>query len=147
MSAVELGGVNYVGVDIVPELIDHNRASYGDGRRTFEVGDVVRDPLPEADVVMCRDCLVHLSFADGLRALSNFRTSGASYLLTTTFPDRKANYDKHTGGWRPLNLCAPPFNLPEPLRLLNEGCTVGGGAYADKSLGLWRLADIDVAVP
>lgn len=147
MSAVDLGGVSYVGVDIVPELIEQNRARFGDGRRVFEVADVVRDPLPAADVVMCRDCLVHLSFDDGIRALSNLRAGGASYLLTTTFPDRVANYDKHTGGWRPLNLCAPPFNLPAPMQLLNEGCTVGAGAYADKSLGLWRLVDIDVASP
>jgi len=142
MCEINLDGVGYVGVDIVPELIERNQARFGGAGRRFEVGDIVNGPLPRADVVMCRDCLVHLSFAEALAALATFRSSGATYLLATTFPDRKANYDKHTGGWRPLNLCLPPFSLPTPLRLVNEGCRVAGGSYADKSLGLWRLADI-----
>jgi len=28
------------------------------------------------------------------------------------------------------------------LRLLNENCTEGDGAFGDKSLGLWRVDDI-----
>ena len=35
-----------------------------------------------------------------------------------------------------------PFNFPPPLRLVNENCTEGDGAYGDKCLGLWRLADL-----
>jgi hypothetical protein len=42
-----------------------------------------------------------------------------------------------------LNLISAPFQLPRPLALLNEGCTEGGGAYADKSLGVWSLAEIE----
>jgi len=147
MCEVVLGEVSYLGVDIVPALIERNQSQFGHTRRSFEVRDIVKGPLPAADVVMCRDCLVHLSFQEAMSALASFRASGATYLLTTTFPDRKTNYDKHTGGWRPLNLCAPPFNLPHPLQLLNEGCRASGGAYADKSLGLWRLADLDVPSP
>ncbi len=147
MSQVDLGEVSYVGVDIVADLIEKNRARFAGPTRSFEVRDVVKGPLPVADVVLCRDCLVHLSFQEAVSALTSIRASGATYLLATTFPDRRANYDKHTGGWRPLNLCLPPFNLPTPLRLVNEGCRVAGGAYADKSLGLWRLADLDVAAP
>lgn len=144
MREVNLEGVNYLGVDIVPELIEQNLDRFGSPVRRFEVADVVGGMLPAADVLMCRDCLVHLSFQEAMAALANFRANGATYLLTTTFAGRTANYDKHTGGWRPLNLCIPPFNLPPPLRILNEGCRGGRGAYADKSLGLWRLADLDV---
>ena len=32
--------------------------------------------------------------------------------------------------------------LPEPLDVIVEGCTEVGGAYADKALGLWRIADL-----
>jgi hypothetical protein len=28
------------------------------------------------------------------------------------------------------------------MRILNEGCTEGRGVFADKSLGLWRTADL-----
>lgn len=35
-----------------------------------------------------------------------------------------------------------PFMLPNPLELIIEGCTEDNGAYEDKSLGLWKIADI-----
>ena len=47
-----------------------------------------------------------------------------------------------TGDWRVLDLEREPFHLPPPARILNEGCTEGGGAFADKSLALWRVADL-----
>lgn len=139
---VDLGDVQYTGVDIVPALIEHNSAAYGADRRAFRVADVVNSPLPAADVILCRDCLVHLSFADVRAAIANFVASGSTYLLTTTFTEHKRNYDKQTGRWRPLNLCAAPFNFPPPLRLVNEECPEEDGSFADKCLGLWRLEDL-----
>lgn len=79
------------------------------------------------------------SFENIARALRNFRRGGGKYLLTTTFPECRGNDDCEDGDWRVLNLTLPPFSLPAPLALLNEGCTESGGAYADKSLGLWEL--------
>ena len=100
--------------------------------------DLTRDALPPADLLLCRDCLVHLSYADIRRALANVARSGIPYVLTTTFPGAKANEDIVTGDWRVINLEAAPFGFPPPLHLLNEGCTEAGGLFADKSLGLWR---------
>jgi SAM-dependent methyltransferase len=144
LSEVDLGGVQYTGVDIVPALIEQNAAAYGAGNRTFLVADVVNTPLPAADVILCRDCLVHLSFADVRAAIANFVASGSTYLLTTTFTEHKRNYDKQTGRWRPLNLCAAPFNFPAPLRLMNEECPEEDGSFSDKCLGLWKLEDLRV---
>jgi hypothetical protein len=104
----------------------------------FVVLDAVSDALPLADAVLCRDLIVHLPFRQGMKVVENFRRSGAKFLIATTFPGRR-NVDIHPGGWRPLDLSAAPFGLGEPLRLIVEGCTEGGGAYRDKSLGVWRL--------
>ena len=68
--------------------------------------------------------------------------SEATYLLTTIYTDRSDNKDIVTGQWRPLNLLAAPFELPEPLECINEGSTERNGIYADKSLLLWRIADL-----
>lgn len=139
-------GVAVIGVDIVPTIVAHAQAG-GD----FRVADITRDPLPCADVVLCRDCLVHLSFANIARAIANFRASGATWLLTTTFPDLAAdvgpadpaaNVDCADGDWRGLDFNCAPFGWPAPTRLLDEGCAEGDGGWADKSLGLWRLADL-----
>lgn len=106
--------------------------------------DLIGDKLPKVDLVLCRDCLVHFSFDDVFAALRNIVSSGSTYLLTTTFPEREANDDIRTGSWRPLNLERAPFHMPAPLRILNEGCTENGGIYHDKSLAFWRIAEIDL---
>ena len=93
---------------------------------------------------------MHLSFVDIIRALSNIKRSGITYLLTTTFPDCDRNEDTVTGDWRVLNLERPPFSFPAPLQLVNEKCTEGGGAFRDKSLGLWlvqALPAVQMAAP
>jgi hypothetical protein len=83
---------------------------------------------------------VHLSFADGLKALEQFRASGARWLLTTTFTDRGENSDLYDGHiWRPLNLEKSPYNMPKAERYINEGCTEGDGLFGDKCLALWRI--------
>ena len=76
------------------------------------------------------------------RALRNICDSGSTYLMTTSFPGRRKNEDIVTGQWRPLNLEVAPVAFPAPLRIVNEGCTEGDGAFRDKSLGLWRVDDV-----
>lgn len=139
LRTVDLGGIEYIGIDIVRELVAENQKRYGSDTISFQQRDIVADPLPRADLVICRDCLVHLPFADALKVLANFRANGSSYLLTTTFPTRRKNRDVRTGGWRPLNLQLPPFDFPDPLLVLNENCQEGGGRFSDKSLGLWSI--------
>lgn len=131
--------LSYTGVDIVEALIAGNASAHATATRRFLCADMTRVDLPAADLILCRDGLVHLSFADARSALRNFRRSGSRYLLTTTFVDRPENRDGPTGGWRTLNMQAPPFGFPAPLELINERCTHAGGAYRDKSLGLWSL--------
>lgn len=139
LSGVKLGHISYTGVDIVDTVVERNKKDYGGPKRSFLHADIVTDLLPRADLVLCRDCLVHLSYLEAIRVISNFRRTGSGYILTTTFPDRRKNFEIHTGGWRPLNLCKPPFNFPTPISLLSEEYTGNGGRHADKSLGLWRL--------
>lgn len=142
MRHVDLAGLDYLGADVVPRLVEANQRSFAAPGIEFRVLDLVNDPLPRTDLILCRDCIVHLSFKDAKRALQNLAASGATYLLATTFTDRDANADCKTGKWRVLNLEKAPFDLPPPLQVLNEGCTEGDGMFGDKSLGLWRLADI-----
>ncbi len=101
----------------------------------------LRDALPAADLVLCRDCLVHFSHADVRRALANLRASGSRFLLTTTHVHAQGNRDIPTGAFWPLDLQAPPFLLPRPIRLIDEHCT-HRGSLGEKCLGLWRMADV-----
>jgi len=132
----------YIGVDVVPEIIAGNLRRHSGPNRQFLRLDLTRDPLPPADVVLCRDTLVHFSFADIWRALANLQRSDARYLITTTFIGDRENEEIATGGWRPLNLERPPFCFPPPQRLIDERCWHTGGIYADKRLGVWRMGDV-----
>ncbi len=141
MRTVDLG-VDYVGADVVLDLIAANTARDANAHRRFVVVDIANDDLPCVDLIFCRDLLVHFSFVDALRVIANLKRSGSTYLLTTTFTARTTQADIATGQWRPINLRLPPFNWPAPLRTINENCTEAGGDWADKSLGLWRLVDL-----
>jgi hypothetical protein len=142
MSQVALPGIRYIGGDLLPEVVAANTARYGTAARTFLELDLTRHELPPADLLLCRDCLVHLSFADITRVLRGLTRAPVTWLLTTTFPDERDNQDIRTGDWRPLNLARAPFDFPPPVELLNEGCTEQDGRFADKSLGLWRIGDL-----
>lgn len=142
MRHVKLNLTKYVGVDVIRELVMRNAERFGGNGRLFMCLDVTTDKLPQVDLIFSRDMTVHLSNNDAIAALRNFKRSKSEYLLTTTFPATEENQDILTGEWRPLNLQRPPFNFPEPLRLINEGCTEDSGRYMDKSLGLWRMSDL-----
>jgi hypothetical protein len=141
MQHVDLGRVNYTGADIIEPLIESHQILYGSEQRAFRTLDIVTSDLPKVDVIFCRDCLVHLSEKLVKRAVNNIKRSGSEYLLTTTFPAHSSNKGIVTGSWRPINLCAPPFNFPEPILVLDDKYFP---PYDDKSLGLWRVEDLPI---
>jgi SAM-dependent methyltransferase len=132
----------YIGGDIVRSLIDRNRTAYASPKRHFEHLNLIGDSLPAVDLILCRDCWVHLANTQVLQAIENVRRSGATYLLATTYPRHTANTDIRAGNWRPVNLQAAPFNLPPPLEFLFETPQAVDHRWGDKSLGLWALADL-----
>lgn len=141
MKLVEMD-IDYIGGDIVDELVSVNQEKYASARRRFMYLDILKDELPPVDVVLCRDCLVHFSYQHTVRALRNIKRSGSTYLLTTTFVDRDINEYIPTGEWRPINLQLSPYNFPVPITLIDEKCP--DVHYRDKHLGLWKTIDIPV---
>lgn len=142
LKEVELDLDSYIGVDVVEEIVSELRRKHSSERRRFLNLDIISDKLPQADLVLCRDCLVHLSFSQIFAALRNFKRSNSKYLLTTTFTRFVDNADIAMGEWRPINLEEPPFSLPAPLKLIDEKRGESGEDYSDKQLGLWELKDI-----
>lgn len=142
MRHTDLGIDRYVGVDIVPELIEElvrtNATPRGVANAEFLCRNISSAPLPPADAVFCRDALVHLSFAEGTAALANFRATGSRWLLSTTFPSVSRNVDIVTGRWRPINLQLPPYSMSRPVALFFEGSTERGASQ--KAIGIWSLA-------
>jgi SAM-dependent methyltransferase len=137
MRELELPIDLYIGVDVVPDVVEANRVRYGGPRRQFLVCDLVHDALPSVDLVLCRDVLIHFPNEELSVALDAIVATGARYLLAGTFIDREENVQIELGEWRPLNLERPPLSLPPPLMTIVETPDVPG--FEDKRLGLWDL--------
>ena len=142
MRHVALGVTSYVGVDVGARTIAELQRTHGSPARRFLACDLTRDPVPRADAIFCRDLLTHLSFSDIALVLANFRRSGATWLLTTTFTGLRPNVDTSDCNWRTLNFTLAPFGFAPPVVLLDERCSEGGGAYRDKSIAAWCLQDL-----
>jgi hypothetical protein len=144
MQHTPLGDYQYIGADIVPELVANNNARYGSAKTRFCVLDLIKDELPVADLMLCRDCLIHLSFKDARSALLNVARSNISYLLTTTYPLITRNSDIVTGDFRAINLELMPFNFPKPMRVIPEDLFPGHKENPNfvRQLGLWSTSDI-----
>lgn len=125
---------NYLGIDVVPEVIAANQAHEREGV-AFQLLDAIRDPLPKADVALCREVLFHLSFEDGLKVLANIKRS-AKWLIATT-DDTWFNSNIRTGDYRPLNLRQRPFVLPAPQQIIQDHAVFPG-----RTLGVWPCDQI-----
>lgn len=136
MRLVEFGGT-YRGADVVPDLVRRNQDLYGGDLRTFTVMDVTRDALPTSDLVLCRDCLNHLSLNEVQAALSNILDSGSQYAALTHFPECATNRDQESSFvYRPLNVVRRPFNWPAPIDIWEDQGDQG------KHLAVWFLEDV-----
>jgi len=139
---------SYFGMDIVPAIVARNTQLYTRDGVRFLKGNLVEDALPRVDVILCRDCFNHLSFAAIAAALRNFKRSGATYALLTTDIFLKEAPDVIVGQSRSLNLEAAPLNLPPPVRLLFDGPRAAWNRsdvpemVRGRHLGLWRLSDL-----
>ena len=129
---------DYLGADIVRSLIESNNREHASGRVQFVDMNGSTDPIPEGcDVILCREVLFYISFADGMAMVSNIKKSGANYLLATQIATGRPNSDIYTGGYRMLDLRQEPFNFPEPVMSIPDD-----RVSKLRSLDVWRVADL-----
>lgn len=134
--------VHYLGADIVKPLIERKRKLFKNDTTDFTNLDITQDKLPEADLLICRDCLMHFSYQDIFKAIANFLRSDIRYLLTTTCTTCSQNTNIITGKCRAINLQLPPFSFPEPLRLISDQVQ----STPVRELGLWKSKSLAAAL-
>lgn len=142
MRRVNLNGIRYHGVDIVDKLIESNSQKYRKRNVSFSVLDIVNDEIPTVDLVIVRDCLVHLPLKDIVKVINNIKNSKSKYLLTTNFlwEHLGCNSEIQAGGWRRINLCSEPFNFKYPDKIIIEGNIQSNDR--DKTMSLWKVEDL-----
>ena len=118
--------VDYIGGDVVGSIIDPLNRKFHDQRTSFIQIDLTKSIFPSADLMICRDCLFHLSYADARLLLENFINSDIKYLLTTTHKQKGIyrdfmNRDIQTGDFKLIDLFSSPYNFSDtPLVVIED---------------------------
>jgi hypothetical protein len=131
-------GANYLGGDLVVTLIDELQHNHASEHHKFVVLDMVEDEIPPADLWLCRDALFHLPNEDVVSVLKRFSRSAVPFILTTTYDFAQVNRDINPGGFRFINLLAPPFQLPLPAARIADFVV----PWPPRYLGLWSREQV-----
>ena len=129
---------DYIGADIVEEIVENNQKLYSSDKVSFQIIDMTKGAIPKVDMIFCKDCFQHLSYENVALAINNFKKSGSKYLLVSSFPKTWRNHDIYDGDFRPLNIRKKPFNLPKPIYKFKEE-SVAEGVETDKYMYLLNL--------
>ena len=133
--------LTYIGADIVQPMIEElHQANEDRSNVNFLHLDIVNDELPEADMMICRDFLFHMSYSDANKFINNFIRSGIPYLLTTSHDISHkdiVNNDIATGQWKWMDLFGVPYNFPANyIEKISDG-------WGDRYLYLWEKSSLE----
>jgi hypothetical protein len=127
----EFPTIRYTGFDIVQPLIDRNLQLHPD--IACRMLDITSHVPPKADLVLCKDLIIHLNDEDIHRTLANIKASGSTWLLASNnfgMPNDDLRENQHgDSACRYVDVLTAPFHYSPPL-------------WRTQYLGLWKLADL-----
>jgi len=127
--------VKYIGIDIVPILIERNQNIFGQEQISFEVFHSI-DALPSADLLVCKDVLQHLPNSVVQQYLDVFKSKFKFMLITNDIgPTGYLNREIEPGGWRTLQFDRPPF--AETAAVVLQWTVHDGGGWTSKATYLF----------
>jgi hypothetical protein len=140
----------YIGVDVVDDLIKKHRSTYKDRNTKFLCLDIVDDDLPDGDICFVRQVLQHLSNDQVARILQKLRKYKVCF-ITEHYPADNAQIEPNKDivhGSRirvyensGVYLDKPPFNIPE--ECIEKVLEVPGCKGDDSHWGVIRTYKID----
>ena len=106
-------GIDYIGFDVVDWVIKNDISRFSNDHIHFFTSNFLDEDLPEADLLLCKHVLQHLSNEDVLKLIPQFKKY--KYCLVTNEVDRHSltsnNVDIKPGGCRTIDLTRAPFNI------------------------------------
>lgn len=106
-------GIQYIGLDVVQEVIEKNTKEFSSSNISFRKSEDARSDLPQADLLICKDVLQHLTYKDISTITAQFNKY--RYCLITNDVDPLTltceNKDIPRGHYRVLDLTKTPFKL------------------------------------
>ena len=108
---LDFSGCTYTGFDVVPEVVERNRARFGAPNVNFQILDGP-EALPGGDLLVSKEVLQHLPNQTAMDYLKVALERYKYCLITNNIePEPHCNVDTHPGGCRPLRMDRPPFSI------------------------------------
>lgn len=108
---INWGQATYLGLDVVESIIRKNQKLYSSDKINFLLYDAESDTLPQADLLICKDVLMHLPNSYIFEILAQSKKFKYCVFINDVNPLATINKDIPSFGFRVLNLTLDPFNL------------------------------------
>tara|TARA_Y100000389_G_scaffold200737_1_gene241822 strand:- start:45 stop:761 length:717 start_codon:yes stop_codon:yes gene_type:complete len=106
--------IDYLGIDIVEDLIDSNKTRYKKKNFNFISSDILNfETDKKFDLIVIRDLFIHIKNSDISRIIQNIKKMNFNFIALNSYTNEK-NKDVITGQHRKVNLLIEPFNLKKP---------------------------------
>ena len=112
-KAIDWKGIDYKGFDIVPSVIEKDKAAYTKANVHFFTANIVDDELPPADLIIVKQVLQHLPNSAVQRFLKQLPKYKHALIVedVDSMTLSAKNVDIEPGAFRFLDVTRPPFNL------------------------------------
>ncbi len=141
---VDQSDIDYLGCDIVEELINLNKKLYSSNRVNFSKLNLMKDQLPDSDLLICRALFYHLDFFSIKKILENFKRSNIKYVLLTNSPNLEnfINKDIINGQFRDLDLFKAPLLFPSNYLYKFEDIRNPHTNIIEQEMILWKMDEL-----
>jgi len=119
---IDWNGAKYIGLDVVPSVVEANRRRFTKHNVSFEVAGESYAELPVADLLLIKDVLQHWSTNEVMRFVCEALPKYRAALITNCIePRSRVNAEIENGDFRPLDLRLPPYRLEAQCVMSFEG--------------------------
>ena len=117
---IEKKNIDYLGIDIVEELIKNNNLRYKNEKINFQTYDIVNfETNKKFDLVLIRDLFLHIKNNDIIKILNNLKLMNIRYVAINSY-NNEENDEVVIGQHRKVNLLIKPFNLKKPIHSFKD---------------------------
>ncbi|AEQ32808.1 class I SAM-dependent methyltransferase [Megavirus chiliensis] len=114
---IDFGNINYLGLDIVPHLIEYNNKFFGKKNIIFKYLDAINnaDLVENTDMIILKDVVQHWPTKIIIKVLNILKTKTKYILLTNCCHQQDPLQNIKLGEYRPLSYKMYPLKIFKPI--------------------------------
>lgn len=112
---IDWASKKYIGIDVSDHALAETKQKFESTRTEFHIMDAANDELPDADLIIIKDVLEHLSFDTIQRILDKTHQYKYTLIQNDIGILETINFDIENGGYRKLDVTKAPFRFEAEL--------------------------------